>query len=243
MLPAIIHAQKQKETSNTSANSYYDVYAMKEKVFRAALKVNDLQVAKAALFEMLALKPENKSLKDSLAFIYINLGQAPQAILLAREILETDPNNQPILEVKALAEQSLGMSKEALTTYETLFPKSKNVYHLYQIATLQYELKRMAECNTTVDQILGTSEVEKKEVTMPTTVRGQQQNVSLKAAALNIKGVLAMDLNENAFAKAMLEEALKISPEFALAKNNLEVVNKKLQANNAPRQAPAPAKK
>lgn len=235
-VPTIVLAQKSKETntvatttSTTTPAQTTDGYALKETIFRSALKYGDLIVAKQALYEMIALKPADKSLKDSLAYVYINLGSMREAILLTREILENDPSNTNILEVRAIAEQSLGMAKESLTSYETLYGKTKNVYHLYQIATLQYELKRLAECNSSVDQILTSSEVDKKEIQVGTGARGQQQKVTLKAAALNVKGVLAMDLNENTIAKTCFEEALKQTPDFVLAKNNLDFLTKKNQ--------------
>ena len=210
-------------TGNTSDNQF----GLKEKIFRDALKYGDLTVAKQALYEMIALKPSDKGLKDSLAYIYINMGSLREAILLSREILESDASNTNILEVKAIAEQNLGLAKEALADYEILYSKLKNVYHLYQIATLQYDLKRMQECNTSLDQILTSAEVDKKEIGLGTGTRGQQQKVILKAAALNIKGVLAMDLNENAIAKVCFEEALKLTPDFVLAKNNQDFLLKK----------------
>lgn len=234
-------AQKSKKEPESAQNTNTTIadngYILSEKIFRESLKYGDLTVAKQALFEMIALKPENKSLKDSLAYIYINLGSLQQAILLSREILETSPENQGILEVKAIAEQNLGLSKEALTSYESLYQKSKNVYHLYQIATLQYDLKRMAECNTSIDAILGSPEVDKKELNIGTGARGQQQRVVLKAAALNMKGVLAMDLNENTIAKICFDEALKLTPDFVLAKNNADFLVNKLKSS-APNTSP-----
>jgi len=230
----ISKAQKSKNepthTQNTNTAVSENGYILSERIFRESLKYGDLTVAKQALFEMIALKPEKKSLKDSLAYIYINLGSLQQAILLSREILDTSPENQGILEVKAIAEQNLGLSKESLTSYESLYQKSKNVYHLYQIATLQYDLKRMAECNASIDAILSSPEVDKKELNIGTGTRGQQQKVVLKAAALNMKGVLAMDFNENAVAKVCFDEALRLTPDFVLAKNNVDFLANKIKA-------------
>lgn len=226
-----ISAQKtKKESENTQIPSTPVVensYTIEEKILGEALKFGDLQVAKQSLYKMIALKPENKSLKDSLAYIYINLGSLQQAILLSREILSTSPENIGIIEVKAIAEQNLGMAKESLTSYELLFSKTKNVYHQYQIATLQYDLKRLAECNASIDAILATPEVDKKELNIGTGTRGQSQKVVLKAAVLNMKGVLAMDLNETAIAKVCFDEALKLTPDFVLAKNNAEFLANK----------------
>lgn len=230
LLSHVTFSQKAKESTaptSTPSSSLADPFVVKEKVFREALKYGDLLVAKQCLYEMIVLKPTEKNLRDSLAFIYINLGAAKEAILLSREILSSNPDNTNILEVKAIAEQSLGMSKEALADYETLYAKSTNIFHLYQIATLQYELKRIAECNASVDKLLANPDAEKKDINIGTGTRGQQQNVLLKSAALNVKGVLAMDLNELSVAKSCFETALKLSPDFVLAKNNMDFINKK----------------
>ncbi|MDX2196949.1 MAG: hypothetical protein NW207_11065 [Cytophagales bacterium] len=238
-----IYAQKTPATATNTAiseptPSTNDTYGLKEKIFRESLKYGDLLVAKQALYEMIVLKPDMKNLKDSLAYIYVNLGAFREAILLSREITDKDPNNIGVLEVKAIAEQSLGLSKEALTSYETLFSKTKNVFHQYQIASLQYELKRIQECVNTVDQILSTAEIEKKELNIGTGTRGQLQRVNLKAAAFNIKGVLAMDLNQMDVAKQLFDEALKLTPEFVLAKNNAAFVVEKMKP--AAKSTPAP---
>lgn len=243
----IVNAYGQKKSAEpaaapTAASGASVEYGNKEKTFRMALKYGDLVVAKQALFDMIVLKPEATHLKDSLAFVYINLGMLREAILLSREILESTPSNLGIMEVKAISEQNLGLSKEALTTYESLYSQTKNVYHLYQIATLQYDLKRMAECNNSIDQLLATPDIDKKDINIGTGTRGQQQRVLLKAAALNIKGVLAMDLNENAVAKTCFEEALKLTPDFVLAKGNLDFLTKKLSTPDKTT-TPAPAPK
>ncbi|MCH8318224.1 MAG: hypothetical protein IIA88_06970, partial [Bacteroidetes bacterium] len=58
-----------------------------------------------------------------------------------------------------------------------------------------------------------------------------RQTVPLKAVVLNMKGVLSMDVNENDTAKDLFSEALKIFPDFELAKDNLKLVESKVQKN------------
>ena len=71
-----------------------------------------------------------------------------------KEVFEKQPDNQRILEILATAEQSEGNEKDALSYYEQLYPKTKDLYHLYQIITIQYDLKRLAECNANIDLML-----------------------------------------------------------------------------------------
>ena len=67
----------------------------------------------------------------------------------------------------------------------------------------------------------------------------------MKAAALNVKGIVASDLNQDANAKQFFNEAIKIFPDFVLAKGNLAaLIERETKATGtgsaAPKSAPAP---
>ncbi len=49
----------------------------------------------------------------------------------------------------------------------------------------------------------------------------------MKAAAYNVKGICAMELNQDEAAKDNFNKALAESPEFVLAKGNLDMLAKK----------------
>ena len=71
--------------------------------------------------------------------------------------------------------------------------------------------------------------------------QGYTQKVPYKAAALNIKGVIAKQLNENSAAEALFKESLKVMPDFVLPKVNLEDLKK--EQNKVPEQNTNPPKK
>jgi tetratricopeptide (TPR) repeat protein len=193
---------------------------------------------------MIALKPEATYLYDTLMFLYFSTGQYNESLTLAEKIYNKDNSKLTALEIKAVSQQSLGLLKEALNDFESLNSKNKNVKYLYQIASLQYDLKRVAECSGSINQILTMDGIEKETVPFFGQDRSRQE-VSIKAAAFNMRGVLAGELGENDLAIKSYEEALKIAPEFALAKNNLEVMKKRKEAVTKSSEAakPAPAKK
>ncbi len=203
-----------------------DAYTQKEKVFRLALRYNDFMVARTALYDMIVLKPELTTLKDSLSILYFNIGAYPECILLSKEILEKTPNNPTILEIKAISEQSVGLIKESLADYEKLYASNKNVYHLYQIAALQYELKRFGECDASIAQLLADKEIENKEISIAAGEK-KSQKVSLKAAIYNMRGVLALETGKTDIAKTNFNEAIKLNPDFELAKNNMKLLEQK----------------
>ena len=201
-------------------------YRLEKDVYTNALKYSDLSVAKNAVYKMIALNPSDKSLKDSLLFIYFNAGSFGQSILICRELLAVDASRSNILEIKAVSEQNLGMVKESLESYEKLFVQSKSIYHQYQIAVLQYQIKRFGECNANLNEILKNEKSLTEKVNI-TVNQQENQQVILKAAALNILGVMNLEGKRDVEAKLNFEEALKIQADFVLAKNNITLLEKK----------------
>lgn len=213
----------QKKNKEKSADVVIDhEYQKQREIFKMALKYNDLEVAKQAVYEMMIAKPEETSLKDSLAIVYYSMGAYPQSLLLSKEILEANPDKDNILEIKAVSEQNLGLLKDALKDYETVYAKSKDVYHLYQITTLQYELKRFGECKTNIEKIVSDRAAD--SLAIPITAGEVRQQVPLTAAAYNIMGVVHMEVNDKVQAKISFENALKVFPDFRLAQANLKAI-------------------
>lgn len=212
---------------------------LEKDIYKTALKYGDLAVAKGAVYKMLALNPGDKSLRDSLLFLYFNAGSFGQSVLLSRELLAEDPSKSTVLEIKAIAEQNLGLVKESLESYEKLFVQTKSIFHQYQIAVLQYQLKRFGECQTNLDAIIKSDKATAEKVNISLSQQESQQ-VLLKAAALNIKGVMDLESNRNEQAKASFQEAIKIQPDFQLALNNLSLLEKKSKpTSKAPSAKPA----
>jgi Tfp pilus assembly protein PilF len=205
--------------------AYPDPYEVQTRFYHLALKNYDLQAATIALYTMLALKPERTDMKDSLALLYFAGERFAQASMVGEEIVKADPGRKDMLELVAISKQNLGMIKESLANYETLYAGEKSLYYLYQIATLQYQLKRYGECVASLDQIIANPESAKQKVTIRVQSGGQE--VPMRAAALNVKGICALELNQESVARENFSQALQIAPDFALAKGNLESLDKK----------------
>ena len=210
-------------TTNTNAqgNSQVEFY---KGVYHNSLKYNDLQSATNAVYGILTVAPDQTGWKDTLAYLYYNDNRFVQALLVGLEITQKSDTNQNILEIVAISQQNMNLLKESLENYEKLFKMSKSIFHEYKIATLQYALKRFGECGVTIDQILQSKD-SGQEISISDNNR-RSQKVPIKAAVLNMRGVIALELNQNDAAKQNFEAALKITPDFELAKNNLDVINK-----------------
>lgn len=219
---------------NAQSNDAFDVQM---RVYKGALKNYDLQAATIALYNMIAIKPERTDLNDSLALLYFAGERYAQAYLIGEEIVKKDPNRKDMLELVAVSKQNLGLIKEALADYEKLYAIEKSLYYLYQQATLQYQLKRFGECIASLDRIINDPQAAQQKVNI--LVQGGSQDVPMKAAALNVKGICALEMNQEDAAKDNFTKALEVSPEFVLAKGNLDMLNKKQQEAKTPVKTPS----
>jgi len=194
-------------------------------VHKLALRYNDVQVAITSLYYQLAKDTNNIVLKDSLAGLYFVGGAYVQSLLLGNEVLAKQPENRKMLELTAISEQGLGRLKESLEAYDKLYKLTRSVYHLYQIGVLQFNLQRFGECGASVSSLLADAASEKEKIVI-TVSNQQRQEVPLRAAALNVRGVMFRETKNLEMAKQAFEESLKLFPDFALPKGNLEDMKK-----------------
>jgi len=192
-------------------------------IYQQALRYNDFSTAIVAVHEILVETPSALTWKDTLASLYFYSGQSLQALSVANELLLDNPSDERMLEVKAISLQNLGVAREALSAYEDLYRISGNLGHLYQIATLQYQLKRYGECEISLNRLIQAPESQEMQVSI-NMGQGRQQRVPLVAASYNIYGVVQLEQNRREAAKAAFQKAVEAFPEFVLAKNNLRLV-------------------
>ncbi len=205
-------------TSNKERSSYEIQY----QVYRNAVNLDDFVTARVAVHNMIAIKPEQKEMKDTLAMLYYNSGAFVQSTVLSREIIKDNPQNQLILQILATSEENLGLSKEALENYEALYKLNQDVYILYKIAVLQYTLKRFGECAVTLNKLLGQP-LSDKDVVQINYDQNSGQEVPLKAAAFNIFGMMAFEMGKLDEAEKFFQQSQNVFPEFLLAVNNLKM--------------------
>lgn len=219
-----LFAQKNVKSETLSTNHTIDI-SFFEKTYQLAINYNDLVAATQSVYEILCTDTTNLAWKDTLARLFLMRGAYDQAVFAGKELLTKSPGDIRLTEMVAIALQSAGDAKQSLEYYEKLYPNTQNLYHLYQIIILQYSLARLGECSTNIDLLLKNPDAEKGTIDV-NVGQGYTQKVPYKAAALNIKGVIAKQLNENAAAETLFNEALKVMPDFVLPKGNLEDLKK-----------------
>ncbi|HXH17705.1 MAG TPA: hypothetical protein VNJ07_01375 [Chitinophagales bacterium] len=194
-------------------------------IYTMARKYGDANAARSALFNLIVLHPKDSSWLDSLFLFYCDTRSYPQAVMLGNELIKKSPDDTTTRELLAISKQSLGLLKEALDDYEILLKATGKSAYLYQIATIQYNLKRVEECAVSIERLLAMPDIENENVLIQ---YGQNQNlqqrVPIKAAAYNIKGVLARDIGNKDVAVESFQKALEVFPDFELAKGNLETL-------------------
>jgi tetratricopeptide (TPR) repeat protein len=203
-----------KEIQNTQL---YKLFQMK---YVFGMKYNDGEVAKDALYSMIAMDPNDDSLKMSLCYYYFDQNQFASSLFVSRDLLARYPDNIDALKINAMSLENMGARDKAVDAYETLYLKSNDIGILYQVALLQFEMERYAECGTNLDIIIKNPQAKTLKLSFNKSDR-EQQEVSLEAACYNMKGMLENQQGNKEEAKKNLQKAIELEPEFTLASQNL----------------------
>ena len=197
--------------------------AADQMVYQMALRYSDMSMAKAKLYDLMARNPDDLRYLEALGSLYFEGGQAASAALVALDILEVNDKSVGALEIAAYSLEQLGALDRALPHYESLYLLSGDNYSLYKSAYLQYALKRYEEAMNSVNMLVKNAKIDEK-IGFPIS-QTETQEVSMKAAALNLKGMIYLDQNSKAEAKTAFTESLQLEPNFTQAKENLEKTN------------------
>lgn len=207
-------AGQNKEIQKTQL---YKLFQMK---YVFGMKYNDGEVAKDALYSMIAMDPNDDSLKMSLCYYYFDQNQFASSLFVSRDLLARYPDNIDALKINAMSLENMGARDKAIEAYETLYLKSNDVGVLYQVALMQFEMERYAECGTNLDIIIKNPLAKTLKLSFNKSEK-EVQEVSLEAACYNMKGMLEQQQGNKEEAKKNLQKALELEPDFTLASQNL----------------------
>ncbi|MFN0201175.1 MAG: hypothetical protein ACKVTZ_06615 [Bacteroidia bacterium] len=229
-----LHAQKSKTptttppvTANTNQEWKAEMIQLQKDIYKRSAKYGDADQAKNALYHLMVLDSTGASYKDSLMILYFSSQAYVNTVLLGREILVSQPKNTKALSLVATSEQSLGAFKEALEHYKSLYVLTSDPLDLYQIATIEFRLERFGECKGNVEQIILHPKAKESKIYIAYNEK-EGQEVPLIAAAWNLRGFIAASKDQQVdVAKQCYQKALELDANFALAKSNLEALDKK----------------
>lgn len=191
--------------------------------YQMALKYNDLEIAKNKLYDLIVRNPEDLRYMEALGSLYFESGINASAALVAMDILQKNDKNVGAMEIAAYSLEQLGAFDRALPYYESLHLLTGDNFSLYKSAYLQYSMKRYAEALNSVNMLVKNAKPDEKIGFAVSETETQQ--VNMKAAALNLKGLVYLDQNSKTEAKAAFNEAISLEPNFNQAKENLQKTN------------------
>ena len=197
--------------------------ASDQMAYQAALRYSDLETAKIKLYDLMVRNPEDLRYMEALGSLFFESGKNASAALVAMDLLNINDKNVGALEIASYALEQLGAFDRALPYYESLHLLTGDNFSLYKSAYLQYSLKRYAEAINSLTMLIKIAKVDEKIGFAVSETETQQ--VNMKAAALNLKGLVYLDQDSKSEAKAAFTEALALEPTFNQAKENLLKTN------------------
>jgi tetratricopeptide (TPR) repeat protein len=200
-------------------------------MFATAMQHRDIGSAIMAGNYVVTIEGDKSTYLDSLAYLYLAANQVESCQIVCQRILKNDPEKLSIVELKGRCLIAENRIFDAIAAYEMLFKKTNNIAFGFALARLQYTGKRLAEALATTNKaLILNGEDDKKEKMNVAEVagnKGQTQQIFIKAALHNLRGLIVYDLDPNVNKKeaaTCFEEALKLEPTYILAKQNKETL-------------------
>ncbi|AFL85630.1 tetratricopeptide repeat protein [Belliella baltica DSM 15883] len=192
-----------------------------QRVYQLALRYNDLAVARMTLIGLIERNPTNSRYGELLATLYFESNQFSGAALAALDVLQVNDRSIEALEVAAYSLEQIGALDRALTQFERLHLLTDDIFSLYKTAYLQYSLKKHEEALNSINMIVKNTKSAEQKLGFPIE-NNETQEVSMKAAAFNLKGLVYIEQGSKEDARKAFEEALALEPNFNLAKEGLK---------------------
>ena len=191
-----------------------------QKIYQMALRYNDPMIAKAKLYELIERNPNNLAYRELLGNIYFEMDQYSSAALVALDLLQINDKSIPALEIAAYSLEQLGALDRALPHFESLHLLSGDLFSLYKTAYLQFSLKKFDEALNSANMLAKDKKSIEQMLAFPKKDNTSQE-VSMRVAALNLKGLVYKEKGDIEEARAAFDEALADAPDFELAQENL----------------------
>ncbi len=207
-----------KKKNSTSGHSSSDDQNMK--MYEKAMEMGDFQTAIYSLNLFLQTDSSDVKWYDTLAVLYINTNNFLPASWCADKVLKNKPKELRMLELKAMAEQQLGRRDKILDVYKTLFDITGNFQYMYQTAAVEFTAGNIDRCKSLIDSMMSSKNITKDSIDIQVS-EDESQKVPLKAAIYNLKAFIKARDGKYPEAKKDFENALRIFPDFILAKKNL----------------------
>lgn len=203
--------QKKKSNDNTDENRKQLI----EQIGDNRLKID-------YLIDQYAKDTNDVVILRDLAVLYYQGNGLVQAYNICQLVLKKEKNDVFALRMTAGIFEKNNQVEEAILHYQKLLAVSETNQDYYQLASLYFKNENYKSCQHYLSKVLSKEAGDDKVlITFEKDKQTMNQMVAVHAAAYNMLGFVYMNQNEIEKAKEMCEIALKIDPNFELAKGNL----------------------
>lgn len=211
----LVAQEQQADTESNRKRNEAD-----QRVFQMALRYNDLPVARMKLYELIERNPTNLRFQELLATLYFDANQFTSAAVAAMDLLEKNDKNVTALEIAGYSLEQIGALDRAMPYFESHYLLTGTLFSLYKTAYMQYSLDRYEEALNSANMLIRDAK-SSTEMLNFTKADETVQEVSIKAAALNLKGLVYMAENNVEEAQAAFMQSLELAPGFEMAQINM----------------------
>ncbi|MFN3800453.1 tetratricopeptide repeat protein [Belliella pelovolcani] len=221
MLFAVVPAMAQEAPANAETpESIRKRNETDQRVYQLAIRYNDMAVARTKLMELIERNPTNSRYGELLATLYFDTNQFSAAALSALDVLQINDRSIEALEIAAYSLEQIGALDRSLTQFERLYLLTDDIFALYKSAYLQFSLKKFDEAMNSINMLVKNAKSAEEKLGFPISDT-ENQEVSMRAAALNLKALVYVEQGSKEDARKAYQEALALEPDFKLAKDGL----------------------
>lgn len=184
--------------------------------YELAVEIQDSSFLLHTLLQLYQLCPTDTINSGLLLSAYYNSGNFNSCFLLAKKLTNQPTSVLSQLRFLALSAEKTERYTDAMNAYEKLYYLSGNSMFLYDISSLQYKLGRYAEANNSLIKMLRDPGVKYYNM-MVNSGDGVIQTIDLFSVALNLRGLVLIELGDKQNALKSFNDAIALSPDFHLA--------------------------
>lgn len=197
------------------------------KAYQIAQSAQDYPAATGFLIKMAAEDSASQPwVYDSLAFYHYFYLITPGVVrnthtarFYAQRGLEINPENHFLAEIKAKLDLEDQKVEIAQSSFQTLWNKTKDYTYLWILTYMDAASKGgMKTADSVITAVLGNPEAEKKTVRLDFPQERVRETVPAKSAFMYLRASFLLEQNKVMDAASLLNEVLKMTPEFYGAK-------------------------
>ncbi|MGE0635548.1 MAG: hypothetical protein AB7P01_03850 [Bacteroidia bacterium] len=225
-LLALVYSAQVFAQTTTNIQTTDLANALKQK-YALAQEINDVDAAKDALLQLLAVQPSDTVTLFNLLRIYFETKQYNISYRLSKKYLLQFRSNITLLDFYSRSCELLTKYSEALTGYEKMYLLTDDIYYQYYAANIEYTTRHYDQCLKRIEDGLAKKlpkSVMKVVVTFTIGSAGETQQIDVFAAFNNLKGMLFAKTGRNSEAVLCYKKALEIEPNFVLAQENIHLL-------------------